>query len=163
MRRQQGVVESPICLPISATGIVQSFCRMSRIFLSIRSSMAVLTIFLRDSSMRGISFLFHTNPTKLVEYYFSPCKSFFQNAPLDEFAHLPTQHRQELVLEPSVAREPRIVAPGGMRQRQDAAPRLAPQMLAPIEHGRLEAFCRLGTEMKALRIGTDREDQLELR
>ena len=40
MRRQHGVVESPICLPISATGIVQSFCRMSRIFLSIRSSMA---------------------------------------------------------------------------------------------------------------------------
>src|SRR4029079_12641882 len=103
MRRQQGVVESPICLPISATGIVQSFCRMPRIFLSIRSSMAVLIIFLRDSSMKGIPFLFHTNPTKLVEYSFSRCKSFFQEARLDEFAHLPPEHRQKLVLEPWVA------------------------------------------------------------
>src|SRR4029079_9967127 len=100
MRRQQGVVERPICLPISATGIGQSFCRMSRIFLSIRSSMAFLIIFFRDSSTIGIPFLFHTNSTKLVEYSFFCCKRFFQEPISEEFAHLPAEHRQKLVLEP---------------------------------------------------------------
>ena len=49
MRRQQGVVESPIALPISATGIVQSFCRMSRILRSILSNMET-TGFLRKKA-----------------------------------------------------------------------------------------------------------------
>ena len=53
---QQGVVESPICLPISATGIVQSFCRMSRILRSILSSMGIPIIFLRDWSIASKPF-----------------------------------------------------------------------------------------------------------
>jgi hypothetical protein len=37
MRRQQGVVESPTLRPISATGVVASFCRSARILRSILS------------------------------------------------------------------------------------------------------------------------------
>ena len=50
-----------------------------------------------------------------------------------------------------------------MRQREDAGPLLSPQMLTPIEHRGLETGTYLGSEMKALRIGTDRKHEFEMR
>ena len=41
MRRQQGVVDSPTSLPMSATDRVQSCCRIFRILTSISSSMGM--------------------------------------------------------------------------------------------------------------------------
>ena len=71
--------------------------------------------------------------------------------------------RQKLHLEPWIGREPGVVAPGRMRQGDPPRPCLRIEQLSPAPDGVGHAPGVGGTEVPALRVAADREDQLELR
>src|SRR5262245_10626753 len=81
----------------------------------------------------------------------------------DEAANFLAQARQQLAFEPWVGGEPGIVAPRGVRQADPAWLLTAGEQLAPGPHrgGHAAGGCR--SQVPALRIAADGEEQLKLR
>src|SRR5688572_9422434 len=63
----------------------------------------------------------------------------------------------ELGFEPRILSQPAIVAPGGMRQRND------PVVISPRAHRLADLFRCFVFQMVAMRICSDRKNKLELR